>query len=105
MFARGTALAPGHDWYARREEENAEPLMRDDIPILTAGSVDEDAIAACPVDIRFAYGTETLGMFREIATRLAALRDRDPDELAGVGHSLYLHPDAAAVWVARHASG
>jgi pimeloyl-ACP methyl ester carboxylesterase len=97
-------LAPAPEWYADREERNAEPLVRDDLPILTAEAVDEAAIAACPVDIRFAHGSETSALFRAIVVRLAALRDEDPEVLPGVGHSLYLQPDAAADWVARHAS-
>ena len=97
-------LAPAPAWYADREEQNAEPLVRDDLPIITAGDVDEAAIAACPVDIRFAHGSETSALFRAIVARLAALRDQDPEVVPGVGHSLYLQPDAAAEWVARHAS-
>jgi pimeloyl-ACP methyl ester carboxylesterase len=92
---------PGKEWYAHREELDAESLMRDDIPILTAGLVDEAALAASPVDIRISHGTATLPVFREIATRLASLRGAKPDVLEGVGHSLYLHPEAAAAYIAR----
>ena len=93
---------PGMEWYAHREELDVESLMRDDIPILTAASVDEAALAASPVDIRISHGTATLPVFREIATRLASLRGAEPDVLERVGHSLYLHPEAAAAYISRH---
>ncbi len=66
--------ASGHDWYGQREELNAEAMVRDDIPILTAEAVDEASLAATPVDVRFSHGSETSAIFRDIAVRLAAVR-------------------------------
>jgi pimeloyl-ACP methyl ester carboxylesterase len=98
------ALTPpaGQEWYARREELNAEPIVRDDIPILTAEAVDETALASTPVDVRFSHGSDTSRVFREIATRLAAVRGDIPDVIPSVGHSIYLHPDAAAAYLLEH---
>jgi pimeloyl-ACP methyl ester carboxylesterase len=93
---------PGLEWYASREELNAEPVVRDDIPILTAETVDEAALASTPVDMRFSHGTRTGDMFREITTRLAAVRGDVPDVIEGVGHAIYLHPDAAAAYLQEH---
>jgi hypothetical protein len=78
---------------------NAEPLVRDDVPILTTEALDEAALAAARVDIRFAYGTRTMGMFREIVEHLAAIRGEAPDAIEGVGHVLYFHPDEAAAYI------
>lgn len=94
---------PGLSWYARREELNAEAFVRDDAPILTAEHVDEAALAACPSDIRFSYGSASMDVFRDIVTALAAMRGMVPDVIEGVGHSLYHHPDRAAAYIDRHA--
>jgi pimeloyl-ACP methyl ester carboxylesterase len=93
------AAPPGMDWYDRREGRNAEPLVRDDIPILTTETVDEAALAAADVEIRFAYGTRSMGMFREIVGHLSAARGETPDAIGGVGHVLYFHPDEAAAYI------
>lgn len=110
-FGRAAAPAPnaapggffmppkGKEWYARREDDNAEALVRDDIPILTGELVDEAELALAAVDIRFAFGTSSLPIFRDIATRLAAVRDATPDAIDAVGHSIYYHPDAAAAYL------
>jgi hypothetical protein len=93
---------PGQDWYGQREELNAEPIVRDDIPILTAEAVDETSLASTPVEVRFSYGSESGSLFRDIAVRLAALRGEVPDMIASVGHAIYLHPEAAAAYLALH---
>lgn len=97
---RGFLTPPvGKEWYAKREDDNAEALVRDDIPILTREVVDEAALASSTVDIRFAFGTASLPIFRDITTHLASVRGADPQILDGVGHALYYHPDAAAAFI------
>jgi pimeloyl-ACP methyl ester carboxylesterase len=102
-FAQAVAPAAGsltppsdRDWFRECEERNAEAMVRDDIPILTAEPVDEASLASTPADVRFAYGSETSAVFRDIAVRLAALRGGNADVIPGVGHAIYLHADAAA---------
>ena len=90
-------------WYARREERNAEALMRDDIAIITTEAVDEGDLRRSRVDLRFSHGTGSLPLFAAIATRLAEARDARPEVISGVGHVLYVHPDEAAAYIARHA--
>jgi len=94
-------LAPplGKEWYAEREQLNAEALVHDDIPILTREVLDEERLASTPADVRFSYGAESSPLFREIATRLAGVRGSVPDRIEGVGHSLYFHPDRAASYI------
>jgi pimeloyl-ACP methyl ester carboxylesterase len=96
------APLPGADWYARREAANGEAMVRDDVPILTAERLDEAALAATPVDVRFAHGAESPTLFRDIATRLAGIRGDAPDVIEGTGHALYLHPAAAASYIGDH---
>jgi hypothetical protein len=91
-------------WYVEREDMDAEALVVDDIPILTRETVDETALAASPVDFRFAYGTASLPIFREIVTYLAAVRGGASDEIEGVGHGLVYHSGAAAAYIARNAA-
>lgn len=86
-------------WYDEREVGNAETLLRDDIPILTAELVEQAELASAQADIRFSFGTETRPIFRDIAARLAAARNTIPDVLNGVGHFLYYYPDVAAEYV------
>ena len=95
---------PGMSWYAEREDMDAEALVVDDIPILTRELIDEGALAASPVDFRFAHGTASLPIFREIVTHLAAVRQNVPDAIEGVGHGLVYSPEAAAMYVQRHAA-
>ena len=90
---------PGQEWYAEREDANAEALVLDDVPILTRELVDEKDLATAPVDIRFSFGTASLPIFREIATHLAAVRNAAPDALDGVGHGMIYHPEAAAAYI------
>lgn len=97
---RGFFAPPrGKEWYAEREDGNAEALVRDDIPILTREIVDEADLASATVDIRFSYGTDSMSIFREISTHLAAVRRATPDSIDGTGHSIYYHPDAAAAYI------
>jgi pimeloyl-ACP methyl ester carboxylesterase len=94
-----TTSAQPRSWYDEREEGNAETLLRDDIPVLTAELINRAELASAPADIRFSFGTETRPIFREIAAHLAAVRNTAPDVLDGVGHFLYYYPDAAAAYV------
>jgi pimeloyl-ACP methyl ester carboxylesterase len=93
------AAPPSHAWYARRERLDAEPFVRDDVPILTAERLGRAALAAAAVDVRFAYGSRSTPVFRDIATRLAAIRGTEPDVIEGVGHALYLDPGRAAAYI------
>ena len=90
---------PEKEWYAEREDANAEALVLDDVPILTRELVDEKELATAPVDIRFSFGTASLPIFREIATHLAAVRNTAPDAIDRVGHSMPYLPDAAAAYI------
>jgi pimeloyl-ACP methyl ester carboxylesterase len=90
-------------WYDEREQANAEPLLRDDIPIMTAELVDEAELASTAADIRFSFGTKTRPIFRDIAVHLAAVRNAEPDVLEGVGHFLYYHPGVVASYVRAQA--
>lgn len=97
---RGYFTAPtAMDWYTEREDGNADALVRDDIPILTQELVDETALASAAPDIRFSFGANSLSIFREITTHLAAIRGAVPDAIQGVGHSIYYYPDAAATYI------
>jgi hypothetical protein len=97
---RGFFTAPtANDWYTEREDGNAEALVRDDIPILTWELVDEAELASATSDVRFSFGANSLSIFREITTHLAAIRGDVPDPIQGVGHSIYYYPDAAATYI------
>lgn len=89
---------PGKEWYAERLDSNAEVFVRDDIP-LGQETVDEEALAASHVEFRFAYGTATPPIFREIATHLAAVRGINADAIEGAGHAAYFTPDAVAAYI------
>jgi pimeloyl-ACP methyl ester carboxylesterase len=97
--AVSAASSQAGSWYHEREEGNAETLLRDDIPNLTAELVDEAELAAAAADIRFSFGARTRPIFRSIAEHLAAVRNTTPEVLDGVGHFLYYHPEAAAAYV------
>ena len=98
--SRGFFTAPpGKEWYAEREDANAEALVVDDVPILTRELVDEKELATAPVDIRFSFGTASLPIFREIATHLASVRNAAPDAIDGAGHLMVYLPDAAAAYI------
>jgi pimeloyl-ACP methyl ester carboxylesterase len=93
----------GREWYVLREEIDAEALVRDDLPILTEEVVDEGLLAAAAADIRFSFGTESLPIFRRIATHLAAVRGSRPIAVDGVGHLVYHDPDLAAAHIRAQA--
>ena len=93
----------GMEWHAEREAADTEALVVDDIPILTRELVDEVGLANAQVDIRFAYGTASLPIFRDIATHLAALRSSTPDAIDGADHLLMHFPDAAAAYIRTQA--
>ena len=97
--AEGVETPTLMSWYDERERGNAEALLRDDIPILTAEVVDPAELASAPADIRFSFGMETRPIFRDIAEHLAAVRKTVPDVLNGVGHFLYYHPEVVAAYV------
>jgi hypothetical protein len=78
--------------------------VRDDVPILSAETIDEAPVAATATQLRFAFGTETAPIFREIATRLAQTRGDIPDVIDGVGHSIHYQPDVAAAYIADSAA-
>jgi pimeloyl-ACP methyl ester carboxylesterase len=88
----------GKEWFFGRTDANAESLIRGDLP-LTGESFDPDAIADCPITLRFSHGTASLPIFRTVATELAALRDENPDVIQGAGHSIFYHPDRAAEYI------
>jgi pimeloyl-ACP methyl ester carboxylesterase len=97
---RGLLVSPpGREWYARREAGNAEAFLRDEVPILTRELVDEPRLASLPVDIRFAHGTDSPEVFRDVATHLATVRGGIPDVIDGAGHVLCLRADAAAAYI------
>lgn len=100
--ARGALSAPeGKEWYDRRAAENAEALVREDIP-MTGESLDKGELGASKIEFRFAFGTESRPLFRQIATRLAAVRGAPLDALKGVGHLPYIHPKTVSAYVLAH---
>jgi pimeloyl-ACP methyl ester carboxylesterase len=99
------AAPPGKEWYAQREQLDAEALVRDDLPILTGELLDDGALAGSPVDIRFSHGDQSPALFRDIVVRLAGVRCQTPDVLNGVGHLAYHSPDEVSGYIAAHASG
>ena len=89
---------PGKEWFVGRTDANAESLIRGDLS-LTRESFDPDAIADCPITLRFAHGTASLPIFRTITTGLAALRNENPDVLEGASHSIVYHANQAAEYI------
>jgi hypothetical protein len=90
---------PGQEWYAEREEPNAEAFVIDDVPILSRELVDEEELRTAPVEIRFSFGTASRPIFREIATHLATIRNTTPDAIDGAGHLMTYAPEAAAAYI------
>ena len=88
----------GREWFAQRADENAEALIRGDLPI-TREHFDRKAVADCQTNLRFAYGSASHPVFHGIAAELAASRSQTPDRLKGLGHSVYHHPDTAASYI------
>jgi pimeloyl-ACP methyl ester carboxylesterase len=89
-------------WHARREVMNAEPLVRDDVPVLTAERADREGISAAAVEIRLSVGARSSPIFRDIAASLADVRGAVPDEIEGIGHACYLEPDIVAAYIGEH---
>ena len=88
----------GQEWFARRADASAEAFIRGDL-LLTRESFDLEAVGDCPANLRFAYGTASLPVFRGITTHLAARRAELPDALEGMGHSVFYHPDQTASYI------
>jgi pimeloyl-ACP methyl ester carboxylesterase len=97
--ARGPLAAPvGKEWYDQRAAENAEALVLEDIP-MTGEPLDIGELRESPVDFRFAFGTASRPVFRQIAARLAAACSAPLDPLEGVGHLGYIYPERIAAYV------
>ena len=96
-----TFLSPpvGREWYALREEVDAEAFVRDDLPILTEEVVDEGVLASAAIDVRFLFGTDSMPVFRQIAINLATIRGSRAIGLGGLGHLVYYQPDTAAAHI------
>jgi pimeloyl-ACP methyl ester carboxylesterase len=88
----------GREWFAQRADENAEALIRGDLPI-TREHFDRKAVADCQTNLRFAYGSASHPVFHGIAAELAASRSQTPDRLKGLGHGVYYHPDTTASYI------
>ena len=100
-----TLAAPrARSWYDEREDGNAEAIMRDDIPIMSRELVNEAQLASAAGDIRFAYGTRTRPIFRDVAIRLAGIRGMVPHTVDGVGHVLLYQPDVEAAFIRGQAA-
>lgn len=92
----------GRDWYSRREEGNAEAFVRDDLAVVTTELVDEAALAGAQVELRFAHGTASPSIFREVSAHLASVRGVESDVVEGAGHAIYFEPDVAAGYIRTH---
>ena len=88
----------GREWFAQRADENAEALIRGDLPI-TREHFDRDAVACCQTNLRFAYGSASHPVFRGITAELAASRSQTPDCLERLGHGIYHRPNTAASYI------
>lgn len=103
--SRGFFSPPsGKEWYAERGDINAESLIRGDLA-MTLEEVNESDLASAQVEVRFAFGSTSLPIFREITTRLAAIRGDVPDRIEEVGHSAYYSPNAIVSYILGHAAG
>ena len=88
------------EWFTLRTSANAESLIRGDLP-LTRERFDRDAIVDSPVNLRFAYGTASHPVFKEIASHLAAIRGDDPDAVHDTGHLAFYQPDLVTAYIRR----
>lgn len=79
----------GKEWYWERGSANAEPLLRDDVPLMSYEVADEAALATADADIRFVVGSQMTPIFRAIPTHLAATRNDTPDVIEGVTHTVH----------------
>lgn len=86
------------EWYAERAASNAEALVREDLH-MTLERIPEEELASCPTPIRFAFGSKSLPVFKEIATSLATVQGSRPDRLEGVTHAVYHSPDIIASYI------
>ena len=106
--APGLLDAPaGLEWYTERGAVLAENFIRDDLP-RTNETVPPEALTATAADIRFAAGTDSPAVFREIAAELTRLRRRPgtsdprrPDSVPGAGHVAYFTPGPIADYIRR----
>ncbi|TFC51042.1 MULTISPECIES: alpha/beta fold hydrolase [unclassified Cryobacterium] len=95
---------PGLEWYTERGAALAENFIRDDLP-RTGETVDPALLRATGSDIRFAFGTDSAPVFREIAETLTRARQRTgadphlPDAINGAAHLAYLTPDPIARYI------
>jgi len=89
---------PDKEWFALRTDANAASLIRGDLP-LTRERFDPDAITNSPVNLRFAYGTASHPVFKEIASHFAATRRDEPDAVDGMGHLAFYQPDSVAAYI------
>lgn len=89
------------EWYAERATSNAEALVREDLG-MTMERIAEEELVGCPTPIRFAFGSESLPIFEEIAIKLAAVRGSKADRLDGVTHAVYYSPDVIASYIMTH---
>jgi len=80
---------PGLEWYIKRGAALAENFIRDDLPC-TQETIDPAVLRASDRDIRFAFGTGSSPVFREIAETLAD--PVQPDAITGAAHLAYLTP-------------
>ncbi|MGO4784182.1 alpha/beta fold hydrolase [Cryobacterium sp. W22_MBD10_FK3] len=85
----------GLEWYAERGAALAENFIRDDLP-RTRESVDSVALRASGTDIRFAFGTGSAPVFREIAETLTHARQRAGASATGTVAPGTAAPDTAA---------
>lgn len=97
---------PELQWYVERGLALAENFIRDDLA-RTQESVPLELLAATEADIRFAYGSDSPPVFREIAQALTSLRPPlTPDRVAGAGHLAYYTPAPISRYIRRaHAEG
>ena len=89
---------PDKEWFARRTNDNAESLIRGDVP-LTRERFDPDAVAKSPVNLRFAYGTASHPIFEQIASHLAVIRGEKADAIDGLGHLAFYQPNAVTTYI------
>lgn len=90
----------GKEWYWERGAGNAEPFLRDDVPLMSSEVADEAALATADADIRFVFGSQTTPLFRAISTHLAGVRNETPDVIEGVTHTVHYWPDQIAAYIA-----
>jgi pimeloyl-ACP methyl ester carboxylesterase len=96
------APPPGKEWFASRIAAEAESFVRGDL-LLTGERFEPEAVADCPLNLRFSHGTASLPIFGQIAQNLANMRDEEPDVLEGVSHSIFHHPLQAVRYISSWA--